>query len=230
MTNLTLADQMFLLLTKADGHRVSVNVDRGWGAAAGALVDLLLKERVRFTDEKRPHLVVLSSDPADDAALDSLLAVCDRHHGKPATEVFSALTDKAEAAVGASLVAKGLVDDRTRLLGAVRLYPQGDTAQAAVAALRTGLTEALEAGHGTPDEVAILGLMAQLRMIDHAVAPGTRKEHGWSTREAAKRAQGLAMTVEDGATQATRQVAATMKALTATLAASGAAASAVVIV
>lgn len=71
---MTIVEQLFLLLTRADDKVESVSGQNELALRAAVLNDLLLAGRVRFSPSETPEVVVADASPVGHPALDQALA------------------------------------------------------------------------------------------------------------------------------------------------------------
>lgn len=116
-----IVEALHLLLTKDDEGTPETYSYRDLGASAALITDLMVAERVTLTEEKRPRVQVISTQPTGNPVLDAALPVLAERDGKrlDSLVVWKKLDPRDE--VVDSLVQQGILElgERTMLgLGA----------------------------------------------------------------------------------------------------------------
>lgn len=180
---LTLADEVFLLLTAESGRREHT-MGRRYALTTAVLCELMLRERIALSDDGHPRVTVADPTPVGEAAMDQVLeAVAGRLAGRRVGQVLAASDGDVTRAVGAGLVARGILAEkpgffgtgwptvdpepkravRARLAGAV-LDPPRASIQDAV---ELGILKAAQAGYvAIRPDLQGLGRGETLRRID----------------------------------------------------------------
>lgn len=108
MTTHTIPGELFLLLTTDAGKQDSTAY-RQQALAAAAIAELALRERIALTDERRPKVEVLSTQPTDLPVLDQALGALTELNGKNLQHVIGHRTMNLTEVIGQSLAAAGVV-------------------------------------------------------------------------------------------------------------------------
>lgn len=105
-----IVEELHLLLLRPDGRIETAAASyRRYGEIAAVIVDLTLHGRVRVTEEKRPHVQVVSSEPTGHPVMDAALTALAPLDGKRLESlVMSSKLDPLDHVV-ASLVGQGVL-------------------------------------------------------------------------------------------------------------------------
>lgn len=153
MSETTLTDEMFLLLT-AESGRQEHTMYRRYAVSAAAICELVLRERISLSEDRDPRVSVLDASPLGDPALDrALVAIAEAGDGKRASKLITAKGLDLTQAVGAALVERGVLTEKSGLLGTS--WPITDAAPKAAARSRLAAAVADPASASIRDAVAL---------------------------------------------------------------------------
>ncbi|WP_040158450.1 GOLPH3/VPS74 family protein [Mobilicoccus massiliensis] len=186
---MTISEDLFLLLTRDDGKPESAFTQASYGYAAANVVDLVLAERVRLSEDKDPRVSVVDASPTGHPALDAALARLGEKDGKKASQLISDGRVAAEDQIVDSLAQAGIIRvEEKRMLGLVPekrpvLDPSPERA------LRGRLRAVLHGGSATPQEATVLSILQGLDLAAKVLAD---EWAGLSKREVKTRIKELA--------------------------------------
>lgn len=112
-----IVEELYLLLTKAEGTQERPGTPRAYGLVAAVVTDLIVAERVALTEEKRPRVMVALNQATGHPVLDTALALIGQKDGRRLESLVTWGKLDPEAQVVDSLVRAGVLEmgDRTFL-------------------------------------------------------------------------------------------------------------------
>lgn len=111
-----ISEQLYLLLTKAEGTQEKPGTQRGYGLTAALVADLVAAGRATLTEEKRPRMDVVDTTPTGNPVLDSGLTALEPKSGKRLDRIVSSARLNPEDAVVSSLVDSGILERGERTM------------------------------------------------------------------------------------------------------------------
>lgn len=182
-----ICEELFLLLTSADGSR-KASSSRSFGLVAAVVTDLVVRGSVTLSTDKDPQATVTDPTPLGDPVLDPALA---RLTAKDNRRMSATLRDghlNPEKAIAASLAARGVVTiDQRSFLGVTwNKYPEGNPTPELQ--LRHRLDAVLHGWTPTLADVALLSILEGLNAVPIVLSQETA---GMSRREVKARIRDL---------------------------------------
>lgn len=112
-----MCEELFLLLTTAEGGVEGFGTQRGIGVAGAVFTELVLAERVSVDDRKDPRFEVISDRPVGHPVLDEALPKLVERSGKKVSSVVLSRKFNPEKSIAASLADAGVVSIEDHLFG-----------------------------------------------------------------------------------------------------------------
>lgn len=160
--SMLIAEELFLLLRRNDGHPEDSFAYSSYGLTAAAVVDLILAGRVGVSAEEDPRLTVVTQVPAGHPVLDAVLDRLRAEPGRTLSEVVSDPALDVEKATARTLADAGVIGiEAKRFLGLVPAkYPLLDgTAEDAA---RRRLRAVLAGGTPAAADAVLLSILQGL--------------------------------------------------------------------
>lgn len=190
-----IAEELFLLLTTDEGKPESAFSKSGFGYVAATITDLVLAQRLEFSDDKRPRVHVVDPSPTDHPILDHALLRLQERAGKRLSSLVTDTKIVRESDIARSLERAGVVDIvEKRMLGFVpERRPVRDPAPERY--VRERLRVALVGKEIRPQEATLLAILQGLDLAHKVLR---EESAGLSKCELKARIKTLTTQVEAG--------------------------------